>query len=128
MKDKIEKIECGKCEGTGNLKCFNHIHRGICFACEGKGSFERRVKSDATKIREAAKKAQKKAYHSYYSNITDVEITRCTPLVAHVIEVDTSHSYYESHVMDWAAHLKVWSPEYLSFQDWAKDNHWKEYK
>lgn len=31
------KVECGKCNGHGYIKAFNHIAAGVCFRCEGRG-------------------------------------------------------------------------------------------
>ena len=107
-KDKnIEKVECGKCDGSGVIKAYNHIKRGICFACDGKGFYTRLKKSTATLIREAAKKAHKKAYWEYRWEKADIEIKRCTPLVQDVIQVSKDHPSYEMHVSEWARFKKI---------------------
>lgn len=31
------KVECGKCGGKGEIRCFSHVAGGTCFACGGKG-------------------------------------------------------------------------------------------
>ena len=28
---------CLKCDGTGNISAFSHIHNGLCFVCDGTG-------------------------------------------------------------------------------------------
>jgi hypothetical protein len=29
---------CSKCDGTGRINAFSHIHAGACFACQGTGT------------------------------------------------------------------------------------------
>lgn len=36
----MEKVECVKCNGSGNLPYHNHIANGVCFACNGTGKTE----------------------------------------------------------------------------------------
>lgn len=34
---KKVQVECGKCNGKGNIQAFRHIEKGDCFACCGEG-------------------------------------------------------------------------------------------
>lgn len=38
METATKKIECGKCNGKGEIPAFRGIAGGICFACAGAGS------------------------------------------------------------------------------------------
>ena len=31
------EIECPKCNGTGHIPAYSHIHGGVCFRCDGRG-------------------------------------------------------------------------------------------
>ena len=31
------KVTCAKCDGTGQIRAFNHVQGGVCFSCGGKG-------------------------------------------------------------------------------------------
>lgn len=35
-----EKVKCGKCNGSGQLRGFKHYADGVCFDCMGKGTIE----------------------------------------------------------------------------------------
>lgn len=28
---------CGRCNGSGHIAAFSHVHGGVCFACDGTG-------------------------------------------------------------------------------------------
>lgn len=34
---KKVQVECGKCNGKGNIQAFRHIEKGDCFWCNGSG-------------------------------------------------------------------------------------------
>lgn len=36
-RDALDPDACGKCDGTGRISAFSHIHEGLCFACGGSG-------------------------------------------------------------------------------------------
>ena len=125
---KVEKIRCTKCMGKGRITAYSHIIGGICFACNGKGYFTRKVKSQATIKRSLAKKAQKKAYHSFRSELYNQEIERCKPLVKQFVEVSEDHNFYETHVMEWAIVKGIWNLEAPTFKEWIKTNPWQNWK
>jgi len=31
-------MRCGRCMGSGWIRCFSHVAAGVCFACDGKGT------------------------------------------------------------------------------------------
>jgi RecJ-like exonuclease len=33
----FERTTCWKCDGTGHINAFSHVHGGSCFACNGTG-------------------------------------------------------------------------------------------
>ncbi len=35
---KKVKDTCGKCDGKGKIRGFDHIEHGVCFACGGQGT------------------------------------------------------------------------------------------
>lgn len=55
------RVDCGKCGGKGNLKMYNHIAGGTCFACKGKGYIEYKTDPAIKKAKNEAKKAEKEA-------------------------------------------------------------------
>ena len=52
------KIKCTKCDGTGTINAFRHVHGGQCFSCGGAGHF---VRSEASVSRSRARAAKRRA-------------------------------------------------------------------
>ena len=43
-KNQMFKLECLKCDGTGEIRWAKHVQNGICFSCGGKGHVLRKGK------------------------------------------------------------------------------------
>jgi len=50
-----QTIKCPKCYGTGRLPQYANIAAGVCFKCEGNGSFESTIETAAAKAKREAK-------------------------------------------------------------------------
>lgn len=39
--------KCGKCDGTGMIRAFEHVAGGVCFECKGYGGWQTTVAKEA---------------------------------------------------------------------------------
>lgn len=101
--EKIKRT-CGKCNGEGYIKCYNHIAGGVCFACNGRGYFETTLKAkernDARKKKLALERLEQYeiARREYNNKLyTFIEAVKDHPIFIELMKQCPSDNYYEQH-------------------------------
>jgi len=104
---------CGKCDGTGRIEAFAHIHNGRCFACGGTGTVSTTSATDKG-TRTASKTIELMGLTAHVSRFGNMFAVETTDGTAHIdataakagrIELVDTTDGYRAHRNQIAAEL-----------------------